>query len=156
MNEIWEVRVSSSENIGTENCYFKKFNSLVLEFYPQSFLCQSDCLINLHNISSEWLDLFSLFFAQQFSIMIETNWINFGDWWVLVFFVGVAWSQACFFIVLLSGRGKGFYQNYSNNFSENLVGNWRFWALFVTHPHNSICSTVMILFHFFSMKRTRR
>ena len=58
-------------------------------------VCQSDYLILSQKVTSELLNLLTLFFARQFSIMIKT-WINFGHWWVLAFFAGVPWSQACF------------------------------------------------------------
>ena len=51
--------------------YFYQFNSQVLEFWPQNFIWQSDC------------------FVQPFSIMIDSNWINFGHLWVLGFFAGI-------------------------------------------------------------------
>lgn len=69
----------------------RKFSSLVLEFWPQSFLCQSDCLILilLHEIFSDLFDLLTSFLPQQFSMMTETNWIDFGHWWVFRFLAGV-------------------------------------------------------------------
>ena len=36
------------------------------------------------------------FFAQQFTIIIETSWTNFHYWWVLGNFAGVSWSQTCY------------------------------------------------------------
>ena len=36
------------------------------------------------------------FFAQQFTIIIETSWTNFCYWWVLGNFAGVSWSQTCY------------------------------------------------------------
>ena len=41
--------------------------------------------------------IFLLHFERQYSIMIETNWINFSHWWILGYFAGVPWNQACFF-----------------------------------------------------------
>ena len=63
-------RHSWKQQIG---CFFKQFNSLVLEFCSQNSLSKSDCLILVHEISPEWLDLLTSVFLQQLSFMIETN-----------------------------------------------------------------------------------
>ena len=78
--------------------YFKQLNSLVLEFLnsgpkiPSANQIDRFFYIKYHqNGLIFWLH----FFTQQCSIMIETNWINFGHWWVLGFFTDGPWSQAC-------------------------------------------------------------
>ena len=45
----------------------------LLSFCPKHSLCKSDCLILLHVITPEWLDLLPSFFARQFSFMIEID-----------------------------------------------------------------------------------
>ena len=74
--------------------YFKQFINLVLEFWPQSSLYQSDCVILLHKISPEKLDLLTLLLAQKFTILLETSII--GSGYNLGFFAGFPWSQAFF------------------------------------------------------------
>ena len=61
------------------NC-FKLFNSQILEFWSQISLSQVDSMILSLNVSPEWLHLLSSFSAQQFSVVIETYWINFSYW----------------------------------------------------------------------------
>ena len=74
--------------------YFKQFINLVLGFWPQSSLYQSDCVILLHKISPEKLDLLTLLLAQKFTILLETSIIDSG--YNLGFFAGFPWSQAFF------------------------------------------------------------
>ena len=68
---------------------FLSFGPIILSFIQISWFfyikLPQNCLIF-------WV----VFFARQFSIMIEAYWINFDYWRVLAFFTGVPWSQACF------------------------------------------------------------
>ena len=86
--EFWTLKLDLRWNKNWSS-YFKQFKSLVLKFWAQDSLCQSDCLILSHQISPEWLVLLTSVFARQFSIMIETYLISVGRWWVLEFFAVV-------------------------------------------------------------------
>ena len=44
---------------------FQEVSSLLLEFWPQNFLCQSDCVIFLHKISPENINHFLRKFASS-------------------------------------------------------------------------------------------
>ena len=93
----WWFLCTGRHETANWSSYFKHLNSLVRELWHQKFHSQSDCLIFLHKVSPEWLDLLTSFAARQFSVMIETNWISFGHWWVWGFFAGVPWNRACFY-----------------------------------------------------------
>ena len=61
------------------------------------------------------------FFARQFGIMIEANWINFGYWRVLAFFTGVPWSQACFSKISIYKFGVLLFWMYFINVLKNIL-----------------------------------
>ena len=113
--------------------------------------CKSHCLILLHKISPEWLDLLSSFFPQQFSIIKDTKWTNAYWWWVLVIFASCPWSQACFtlalawFLISASILTKIFnlFSLNINRFGLSLLS-----TIFYIFPKESISKILKITFYF--------